>query len=229
MTAKTDIPADIRTVRYRMARLIHWCYPSGRMRRFLVLDSQALREALDKPRRAEIDALDYDAETGRLPRCELWELAERTARRLLRALYAKAAETPASCGHARRALGTVLAPTAKRGEARGLLVYAGVRKGIPYCIELLTVEGVVRRIEGIDLARALLVADAEVGDRIRITCNEVHRTEIREQRSGAHGSGQRMLRRSRVLYEITKETSSDLSHAYRQPRERSGAALPAEW
>ena len=207
-----------RCVRHGKASIELVLEPGGRLRRFVVLDSEKLRVALGQPRRREIDPLYAQQEHFELRTSELWALAEDQARTSLRKLYAKLAEQAASTGtKARRPrvqpLGQLQAPEAAEQRVRGELLYAGPTANGQFCVELLEEGRRVRTIEGLDLARALQVAGAQLRDTIVVERGSTHEVTIREERSGSHGEGSRSLRRGRETFTITVESrlESDLS------------------
>ena len=78
-----------RVVRYRAASMQLVLVPGGRLRRYVILHSEALRLALKQPRRREIAPLDAQQPQFRLRLSELWAWGEADARASLRALYQK--------------------------------------------------------------------------------------------------------------------------------------------
>ncbi len=230
---RTDARFQCRRIRYRDAWMDHFLCPGGVLRRYVVLDSQRLRTTLGQPRRREIEPLRARQEHFEFLTTELWEMAERDAIRSLRRLYARRAEleqAEASSEEARRlpatrVPGRLLAPTRHGGEARGILLHAGPREGVIYCIELLDEAGSVRRIEGIDLARALEASGAEIGDTVRVAPMGRHDVTIRERRTGSHGDGTWTLRRGRPTFDIMRLNDLRNAHAAndRDGRARSSA------
>ena len=231
----TEIPQAairIRVVRHRSARVDHYVLRNRVIRRFVVLEATSLREFLEKPRRTEIDPLDLFDADAEMTRADIWEMAERTAKEMLRELYRKVAEAKACKAAQRiederedseRILGQQLVPYAAKHTAAGTLIFAGMRPGVPYCVELLTEDGAVRRVTGIDLARALEVAGAHVGETISVAKVAKHNVTVTEQRTGSHGSGTHSCKRSRVLFEITKEINHEPTHSGREHGARSTA------
>lgn len=233
MNDAPEVALRIRRVRHHNARIDHHFMGSGLVRRFVVLESTELRDFLDKPRRVEIDPIDRNApEAIELSSRDIWEMAVRTAKSLLRELYAKVAEAREAQRAKRlaerseatqRKLGRQLVPVPSPEGAEGTLIFAGMRPGVTYCIELLSADGEVWRIEGIDLARALEVSEADIGEFVRVTKVATNHVEILEQRTGSNGSGTRKRKRSRVLFEITKEVSHEPTDHRREHGSRSGA------
>jgi len=207
-----------RCVRHGKASIELVLEPGGRLRRFVVLDSEKLRVALGQPRRREIDPMYAQQEHFELRTSELWALAEDQARTSLRKLYAKLAEqSSASTGSKTRRpraqpLGQLQAPETAEQRVRGELLYAGPTANGQFCLELLEDGRRVRSIEGLDLARALQVAGAQLRDTIVVERGNTHEVTIREERSGSHGEGSRSLRRGRETFTITVESrlESDL-------------------
>lgn len=158
-------------VEHRGACIEHVRQGMSMVRRFVVLESKALRDILAMPRRTEIEPLRYETDKGvRLRTTDLDEMAERTAKEMLRQLYARV-------GDARQALQASKPEPAPRllgkavGRAKadlvGWLVYAGESKsrGDVYCIEVLPQSGGIRRVAG-DAARAAMRAAEESGIRL---------------------------------------------------------------
>lgn len=202
-----------RRVRFRQASIDLVLSPGGRLRRFVVLDSERLRLALGQPRRREIEPLNAKQEHFELSTSELWAWGEHQAQTSLRLLYARLGEQsleqkPATPSRPRlpKELGKVDAPVPADGAVRGELLFAGPTDAAMFCIEVLEDRRRVRTIAHVDLARALLLADAQVGDTILVERIGAHEVSIREERTGSHGEGQRTLRRGRELFKITKES-----------------------
>ena len=233
MNDAPDVALHIRRVRHHKARIDHHFMRGGLVRRFVVLESKELREFLDKPRRVEIDPIDRNAPDAiDMTSCDIWEMAVRTAKSMLRELYAKVAQAKevqrterlAQRSEAtQRQLGQQLIPSVAKHGAAGTLIFAGMRPGVPYCVELLTADGDVRRVEGIDLARALEVSDAHIGEFVSVTKVATNRVEIVEQRTGSHGSGTRKRKHSRVVFDIKKEVNHEPADTGREHGSRSGA------
>jgi hypothetical protein len=233
MTDAPEVALRIRRVRHHKARIDHHFMRGGVVRRYVVLESKELRDVLDKPRRVEIDPIDRNTpEAAEMTSGDIWEMAVRTAKSMLRELYAKVAEAK-KAKHAQqlaeqreatqRKLGQQLIPTLFNESAEGTLIFAGVRPGAPYCVELLSAEGDVRRIEGLDLARALEVSNAGIGEFVCVTKVATNKVEILEQRTGSHGDGTRKHKRSRVIFEITKEVNHEPTDNRRKHGSRSRA------
>lgn len=199
-----------RVVRLKDAAIHHFIQPDGSVRRFVVLNSRLLRQALGQPRRKRIE--DWKP-PGFMRTSELWEQASQDATRLLRKLYvaigeARAAEAISEGTSTRSPAlpGKMLKPIGHDGSALGVLIYAGPRTGEAYCIDLLDEDcGEVRRIKGIDLARALEACGAEVGDRIRVVPTERHSVTIQERREGVHGDANTSFRLGRKTFDIVVE------------------------
>ena len=181
--------------------------------RYVVRDSKTMREALNKRRRTRIEPLTYKTAEGvELRTSDLYEMAERTALQMLRELHRKVADARVKTDHVQapalpKRLGQVMPAIEHRGNTAGLLLHAGPRAELPYCIELLDESGVVRRIVGIDLARALTEAAAVPGDRIRVVATGKHQADIIEQQTGTHGQERQRLRCAREIFVITNERS----------------------
>ena len=202
-----------RRVRFRQASIELVLSPGGRLRRFVVLDSERLRLALGQPRRREIEPLNAKQEHFELSTSELWAWGEHGAQASLRLLYARLGEQaleqkPATASQPRRPkeIGRLEAPVPADDAVRGELLFAGSTDAAMFCIELLEDRRRVRTIAHVDLARALLLADAQVGDTILVERMGARDVSIREERTGSHGEGHRTLRRGRELFKITKES-----------------------
>ena len=201
-----------RRVRHGKASIELVLEPVGRLRRFVVLDSEKLRVALGQPRRREIDPLYAKQEHFELRTSELWALAEDQARTSLRKLYRKLAEQSAALTASKtprlraQPLGQLQSPDPVEHGVRGELLYAGPTDNGKFCVELLEDGRRVRSIEGLDLARALQVAGAKLRDTIVVERGSTHEVTIREERSGSHGEGRRSLRRGRETFTITVES-----------------------
>jgi hypothetical protein len=216
-----------RSIRFRKARIELLLVPGGRLRRYVVIDSARLRVALGQPKRREIDSLFARQQSFELSTSELWAMGEHQAEASLRLLYSRIAETQLAADQATpkrqqvlRPLGKVLPPLPVDGSVQGVLLYAGPTENAMFCIELLEGGRRVRTIAHLDLARALQVADARVGDTIVVAREGHHEVSIREERSGSHGSGSRTLRRGRETFKITKETPLEADSG-RAPPNRS--------
>ncbi|MGI9294560.1 MAG: hypothetical protein ACR2PS_11315 [Pseudomonadales bacterium] len=230
MTETPQTAIRIRVVRHRSARVDHYFMRKSVIRRFVVLEAKSLREFLEKQRRTEIDPLDLSDADADLTSGDIWELAERTAKVMLRELYRKVAETKVCKAaqaledkhdEAQQILGKQLVPYAAKDTVAGTLIFAGMRPDVPYCIEMLTEDGHVRRVMGIDLARALEVSGAQVGESISVAKVAKHNVSVTERRTGSHGSGKRSSKRSRVLFEITKEVNHEPTDSRREHGPRS--------
>lgn len=199
-----------RVVRYREAAIHHYLCADGKIRRYVVLESKVLRQKLGKPRRCEIDPFVYRDGQQEMRTSDAWERVEQEAVKSLRLLYSKVKEIDALEGTPVR---RVSAPgkflpvsTEESASARGHLLYAGPRDGLVYCVDLLDEDtGQVRRISGIDLARALEQSGAKVGEVIRVVRLGSHSVTIREQTQGSHGEAKSTFQRSRDTYEIVRE------------------------
>jgi hypothetical protein len=208
----TALPVLRRSVDFRDAKVELVLEPGGRLRRYVVLNSQRLRVALGQPKRREIDPLSAKQPHFELRTSELWALAEHQALASLRLLYAKLAEpsgaaTPALPRRAStRPLGQLEAPSPADDSVRGELLYANPTSDGTFEIGLLEDGCRVRTIQGIDLARALLVAEAKLRDTILVERQGDHNVVIREERSGSHGEGTRTLKRGRETFTITRES-----------------------
>lgn len=199
-----------RVVRFREAAIHHHLCPNGVIRRYVVLESQALRQKLGKPRRCEIDPYVFKGPERELRTSDAWESVECDAIKSLRVLYAKVRELDAAEPVQPRSSqlpGRILPAHTHEGSARGVLLYAGPREGVAYCVDLLDHDtGQVRRIAGIDLARALDVSGARTGEHIRVVGSDSHSVTIREQREGSHGEGKTTFQRSRATFDIVRES-----------------------
>lgn len=224
-----------RTVRFRQARIELLLVPGGRLRRYVMLESDRLRVALGQPKRREIDSLYARQQHFELNTSELWALGEHQAEASLRRLYARIAEVQQAEAQAipkrqqlPKPLGKVLSPLPADGSVMGELLYAGPAEGAMFCVELLEDRRRVRSIAHLDLARALQVANVKVGDTIRIEREGHHEVSIREERTGSHGEGKRTLRHGREIFRITKETplesDSDGASSNRSLRSVSSAS-----
>lgn len=233
MTDAPEVALRIRRVRHHKARIDHHFMCGGLIRRYVVLESAELRDFLEKPRRVEIDPIDPNTpDAVEMSSGDIWEMAVRTARSMLRELYAKVAQAKEAkraqqlaekCEVTQRKLGRQLIPAPAKQGAGGVLIFAGMRPDVPYCIELLTADGEVRRVEGIDLARALEVSDAHIGEVVSVTKVATNNVEIVEQRTGSHGNGTRKHKRSRVVFEIKKEAIHEPTDSRREHGSRSEA------
>lgn len=226
---------DRRRVRFRQASIELVLVAGGRLRRYVVLEAARLRLALGQPRRREIESLSAKQEHFELSTSELWAWGEHQAHASLRLLYSRISEkelseAPATNAQRRlpRAPGKIEAPQPADGTVRGQLLFAGHTEEAMFCIELLEDGRRVRTIAHVDLARALEVADARVGDTIIVEREGHHEVPIREERAGSHGEGSRTLRRGREIFKITKETSleadSDGASSNRSLRSASSAS-----
>lgn len=199
-----------RRVRYREASIELVLEPGGRLRRFVVLASEKLRIALGQPRRREIEPLEAKQAHFELRTSELWSLGEHQALASLRLLYARLAEQAGASTRAQRprlrALGERAPPEPAQETVRGELLYAGPTADGQFAIELLEDGRRVRSIQGLDLARALLVAGAKPRDTIVVERQAPHDVTIREETAGSHGEGHRTLKRGRDTFKITKES-----------------------
>lgn len=225
-----------RWVHYRDASMELVLVPGGRLRRFVELHSEKLRVVLGQPERREIEPLLAEQEHFHLRTSELWALADRQARDSLRLLYTclaeknKALKPAAQTSHPTPApaLGHVLAPQPIEASARGQLLFAGATHDGRFCVELLEDNRRVRSIVGLDLARALEVAQVKSGDMILIERDGRHEIAIHEERSGSHGEGRRTLRRARETFRITNESppevTSDAARPLRSSHSTSSAA-----
>lgn len=218
MNNDTQTAVRIVPVCHRRARVDHHFYRNGVVKRVLVIEDKMLRIALGRPRRTKIDSLDWSGGAATANHSDQWVFAKRAAEALLERLYEdfpkgereETANVPEPQGNARkRTLGRVIAPIESTDDAIGTLLYAGMRPGIPFCIELLRPDGNLQRIKGIDLPRALAAADATSGDTISVTRVEEHKVDVSAYFSGTHGTGRRMRRRSRLVFSITKAASGD--------------------
>ena len=218
-----------RRVRFRGASIELVLVPGGRLKRYVILESEKLQLALGQPRRREIESLDAQQEQFRLHLSELWRLAEHQAKKSLRVLFDRlnepARESPARPGQQTRAdrlLGEIQVAVPARGAVRGELLFAGhVENGL-FSIELLEDRRRVRSIKGIDLARALEIAGAQIGDTILVEPTGQQEIAIREERSGLHGEMQRTFKGARETFRISKESESEMdsnaTSAYGPPR-----------
>jgi len=209
--------------------------PGGRLRRFVELHSEKLRDVLGQPQRREIEPLLAQQEHFHLRTSELWKLADRQAKDSLRLLYACLAEkkkalkpeTKTSRSPSALPLGHVLAPEPIEESAQGQLLFAGPTDDGRFCVELLEDNRRVRSIVGLDLARALEVAEVQSGDIILIERDGHHAIAIREERSGSHGEGSRTLRRARETFRITKESPAEMTSDAARPLRSSHSTSSA--
>lgn len=142
MNDAPDVALQIRRVRHHKARIDHHFMRGGLVRRFVVLESKELREFLDKPRRVEIDPIDRNVpDAVDMTSRDIWEMAVRTAKSMLRELYAKVAQAKEVQRTERlaerseateRKLGQQLIPSVDKDDAAGTLIFAGMRPGVPY-------------------------------------------------------------------------------------------------
>lgn len=226
---------DRRRIRFRQASIELLLVPGGRLRRYVMLETARLRLALGQPRRREIESLYAKQEQFELSTSELWAWGEHQAHASLRLLYSRISEkelSEAPAANARRRLprelGKIEAAQPADGTVRGTLLFAGNTADAMFCIELLEDGRRVRTIAHLDLARALQVADARIGDTIVVEREGHHEVPIREERAGSHGEGSRILRRGREIFKITKETpleaDSDGASSNRSLRSASSAS-----
>jgi hypothetical protein len=213
--------ANVRIVRYRNWREAHMrlvLCPGGRLRRFVHLNSKRLQGLLGQPACREIDELRALQEHFELRTSELWTIGLAQAKTALHQLSTRIKESSkAAAGDisalpnatsrehspASRSVGGVHAAIAFDGEAHGLLVnqWEGGASGFGIDIYDPSHRSLIR-IEGIDLLRALELSGAEFGDVIRVRQVGTREIAVREQRSGTHGLGRRVLHPSRLVYQI---------------------------
>lgn len=209
--------------------------PGGQLRRFVELHTEKLRVVLGQPQRREIEPLLAEQKHFHLRTSELWALAERQANDSLRLLYTCLAEKNKALKPAPKTsapkptpvLGHVLAPEPIEASARGQLLFAGPTHDGRFCVELLEDNRRVRSIVGLDLARALEVAQVKSGDMILIERDGGHEVAIQEERSGSHGDGRRTLRRARETFRITNESPPELTSDAARPLRSSHSTSSA--
>ena len=175
----------------------HQLCRGGLLRRFVIVDTEQLRDVLRQPRRREIDPLHAQQPEYELRTSELWELAGHDALVDLQAVYAgvqtelaKLRATQSQRPRRAPTLGHLVRPTDWKQEARGILLHAE-----PDALYLWDPEQLqLRRIPGPALD-AIRLAEARPGQTIYVEPDVHHTISIEEERSGTHGSGQRILRR----------------------------------
>lgn len=190
------------------ARIEHHFFPGNVIKRFIVLENATYRELLDKPRKTEIEKYEglYDP-----------ELIIRTSTLMLKDLFALIKQTKDEITASKpkrqckpRIPGKMVTPADFEGAASGKLIFAGMREGREFCVELLDDNGQLRRISAKDLARAVSAAGVSIGQRIHVLPVGSHTVSITEKHTGSCGDDKNNYRCSRKLYLVTKE--EDLPH-----------------
>lgn len=221
MNEESQTAVQIRTVRFKKARVEHHFMANGVIERFVVLEDGKMRAMLNQARRTKIESIAPPIIDSAISRRDQWEQAELLAKAQLCELYSRAGKARAAREATapvrkrkvrKKRLGREIVPSVTTEDAVGMLLFAGLQVGdAPYCIKLFNADGNLQCIEGIDLPRALAVAGVKVGDVIRVIKVAAHRVGIVEQRTGSHGTGKRTRRRSRVVFKITKAIDHDQS------------------
>lgn len=203
-----------RPVRMGFARIDHHLCPGGLIRRYVVLESQRLRDLLNKPRREEIDPLHTKDLDGLKFISDVWDRAHREAIRALKALHRRVREieqveeSSKPARQNRKSLDiAVLEPVAHDGsDIQGVLLHAGMHANGNFAVDLYDPESMqVVRLNELDLARALDVSGVRPLESISIAATGRHEVSIHEERSGSHGQGTRTLKRGRNTFVITPQ------------------------
>jgi hypothetical protein len=230
----------IQHVSYRQARIRMVLQPGGRLKRYVLLDSERLRVLLGQPHCREIDEFPARHEHFELRTSELWAIGKAKARAELRELYKRIREREAELESMRaaedgvpataealpgprpapsRALaapGKKVQQTAPREDSRGELLEYWYGGEFGFGVDLYDRDTrSLIRIEDIDLMRAFELSKANVGDVIRVLRKGTREVSIREQRTGSHGEGKRDIRAKRTLYEVIREEPSEVPLANR--------------
>lgn len=185
----------------------------GSLQRSVVVTDERARRLLGQPRSRPIASLQADQTNYCLRTSELWALAEEEAWELLARIQSELdAKTAIALGHSEalsmttspaRSSGKDIQAVNHTGEARGVLLNAGPHGNSVFAIDLYDVQTrTLRRIEGIDLARAIEEAAVDIFDTVRIVPRGRHDVAISERSTDSRGTRSRSFRRSRDLYDV---------------------------
>lgn len=151
----------IESVKYK-GSYIEYHHVGSRVRIFVSLEKK-VAEALNREPRTEIAP--YDIQGKAVP----WKELKEQGLKQLKTLYTKYRNIPTLTQPITVPNRIAVVQPVPSTTAEGILVYAGPRPGLPFVVELVDEEGVLRRVEGLSLVESLYESGAGVGDEIAIS------------------------------------------------------------